>query len=79
MSPVVFRWKGYRVYFFSQEEPRIHVHVTSGNGEAKFWIEPTVELVENYGLNRKEIAEIQATIKERRDEIIRAWQQHFGG
>lgn len=79
MSPVVFKWKGYRVYFFSEEEPRIHVHVASGNGSAKFWIEPTVELVKSYSLNRKEIREIQAVIEERRDEIVKAWQGHFGG
>jgi hypothetical protein len=77
MSPVVFRWKGYRVFFFSKEEPRIHVHVVSGNGDAKFWIEPVVELADNYGLNAKEIKEIQTVIEERRDEIVRAWRDHF--
>ncbi len=27
MSPTVFRERGYRFYFFSREEPRMHVHV----------------------------------------------------
>jgi hypothetical protein len=44
MSPTVLRVGGFRFYFFSREEPRIHVHVYHANGEAKFWLEPTVEL-----------------------------------
>jgi hypothetical protein len=44
MSPTVFREGPYRFYFFSREEPRIHVHVGSSDGEAKFWIEPEIEL-----------------------------------
>ena len=27
MSPTVFRAKGFRFFFFSREEPRMHVHV----------------------------------------------------
>jgi len=44
MSPTVFREKGYRFFFFSREESRMHVHVVSGDGEAKFWLEPDLEL-----------------------------------
>ena len=47
MSPIVFRELGFRFFFFSREEPRMHVH--GGHGEAKFWLEPNVELAENYG------------------------------
>ncbi|MEI6153086.1 MAG: DUF4160 domain-containing protein [Deltaproteobacteria bacterium] len=36
--------KGYRFYFLSNEEDRIHIHVTCENGEAKFWLEPIVSL-----------------------------------
>lgn len=44
MSPTVFRFKGYRFFFFSREEERMHVHVTCADGEAKFWMEPVVML-----------------------------------
>ena len=30
----------------------MHVHVYHANGEAKFWLEPTVEVAANYGLKR---------------------------
>ncbi len=36
-----------RFYFFSREEPRMHVHVESPTGETKFWLDPTIGLVEN--------------------------------
>ncbi|PYS08600.1 MAG: hypothetical protein DMG15_26575, partial [Acidobacteria bacterium] len=41
MSPTVFQEKGFRFFFFSKEESRKHVHAYSGDGEAKFWLEPT--------------------------------------
>ncbi len=34
MSPTVFREAGYRFFFFSREEIRMHVHITSETGEA---------------------------------------------
>ncbi|HNA81158.1 MAG TPA: DUF2442 domain-containing protein [Thiobacillaceae bacterium] len=35
MSPTVFREGGFRFYFFSREETRMHVNVQGQNGEAK--------------------------------------------
>lgn len=77
MSPTIFRAKGFRFFFFSREEPRIHVHVHCGGGEAKFWVEPKVELVQNYGLREKELQEARSLIEEHIDEIKTAWQTHF--
>jgi uncharacterized protein DUF4160 len=53
MSPTVFRSGGFRFYFFSREEPRMHVHVHHAEGEAKFWLEPEIALADNYGLSRR--------------------------
>ena len=78
MSPTVFREKGYRFYFLSNEENRIHIHVSSENGEAKFWIEPTISLYIKYDLNSQKIREITRIIEEHKDEIIDAWKKHFG-
>ena len=44
MSPAVFRESGCRFCFFSREENRMDVHIVSGDGEAKFWLEPDKEL-----------------------------------
>ena len=79
MSPTVFRWKGYRFFFFSREEPRMHVHVFCPEGEAKFWIEPQVDLVTNHGLARSQISQLKRVVQEHKDEIVKAWKDHFGG
>ena len=77
MSPTIFREKGYRFYFLSNEEKRIHIHVTREEGEAKFWVEPIVSLAVYHGLNSKKLNEIQKIVEEHKDEIIEAWQRHF--
>ena len=53
MTPTILRKNGYRFFFFSREEPRMHVHVMSNKGEAKFWLEPQLELAMNYGFPEK--------------------------
>ena len=79
MSPTVFREGSNRYYFFSREEARMHIHVLTPNGEAKFWIEPEIELVNHSGLSDYEIKKISDTIKERKEEICAKWNSHFGG
>jgi hypothetical protein len=78
MSPTVFRESGYRFFFFSREEDRMHVHVVSGDGEAKFWLIPDIELAKNYHYSRKQLKEVENLIEEHYDELVSAWQQHFG-
>lgn len=62
MSPTVFKASGLRFFFFSREEPRMHVHVRGANGEATFWLEPSVTLALNKGLSLKEINRAQHAI-----------------
>jgi hypothetical protein len=78
MSPTVLRIKGYRFYFLSNEEERMHVHVTCGDGEAKFWLEPLISLAVYYGLNQKRLREIQKIVEDHKNEIIKTWHEHFG-
>ena len=77
MSPTVFRYKGYQFFFFSREETRMHVHIHSSNGEAKFWLEPNISMANNYGFNAKELNEIEKIIEGHKDEIKKSWKKHF--
>jgi hypothetical protein len=79
VSPTVLRVRGYRFYFFSREEPRPHVHVQHASGEAKFWLDPRVELAQNYGLSSSRINAALRIIQEHQDAIRAAWEEHFGG
>jgi len=77
LSPTVFREGEFRFFFFSREEPRPHVHVSHPDGEAKFWISPTVELARNIGLISTKIKEAERLIETRQQGIIDAWNNHF--
>ena len=71
------RVSGYRFYFFSREESRIHIHVHGEKGEAKFWIEPQIELAQNYGLADTELNLVRKLIEVHEHEIRNAWFRHF--
>ena len=77
MSPTIFREGGFRFYFLSREEPRLHVHVQGQSGEAKFCLEPTIELAQHTGLSRREISEALRLIEEHENAIRNAWNKHF--
>lgn len=78
MSPTVFREKGYRFFFFSREEERMHVHVHSPDGEAKFWLEPIIAHEKSHGLSAQQLTKIEKIVKDHENELISAWQSHFG-
>ena len=49
------------------------------DGEAKFWLEPTVTLATYTGLSTRELATAQRVVTRHLQEIIDAWHKHFGG
>ena len=78
LSPTVFRDGEFRFFFFSREESRVHIHVSHPDGEAKFWLKPTIELARNIGLSSSKIKDAERLIKSRQQEITDAWNNHFG-
>ena len=78
MSPTVLREGQFRLFFFSREETRIHVHVSHPDGEAKFWLTPEVHLATAIGLDQKQLREAQSVIETHLGEIKNAWHSHFG-
>jgi hypothetical protein len=78
--PVVFRRRGLRYYFYSNEgqpseEP--HIHVRGGGRDAKVWLEPEVSLADSYGFNPRELSNILRTVLDNRNLLLRAWHDHF--
>ena len=57
----------------------MHVHVQCADGEAKFWLEPKIEVAHNCGLNERQLRSAQALIEAHADVIRSAWATHFGG
>lgn len=79
MVPTLLRDGSYRLFFFSREEPRIHVHVQHPDGEAKFWLTPAVHLAENRGLSATQLKQAKSIVEVNLQEIHHAWNHHFGG
>jgi hypothetical protein len=64
----------YRFYFYSYDcnEPR-HMHVDRERMSAKFWLDPDVSIVENYGFNRKELRDIEQVMRENVEILRNEW------
>ena len=75
--PTVFIDGKFRYYFFSREESRRHVHVSSPDGEVKIWLEPEIEVARVVRMNERDVKAILQTVQERREEIEDAWNKHF--
>lgn len=78
MAPTIVRDGPFRLFFFSREEKRIHVHVSHPDGEAKFWLTPQVDLANHTGLSATQIRQAQAVVNAHLLEILDAWHYHFG-
>jgi len=78
--PVVFKYNGYRFFFYSNEgdplEP-LHIHVRKGESVAKFWIQPRISVAEAYGMKSPELRKLMRVIEENRELIERHWNEHF--
>jgi len=79
MAPTVVRDGSYRLFFFSREEPRTHVHVAHPDGQAKFWLEPRIKVASGTGLSPQQIKEAERIVRAHLEEIVDAWHRHFGG
>lgn len=53
------------------------MHVISPDGEAKFWLEPNIDLAVNKGISPTELNELKRIVEERQNEIRDSWNKHF--
>lgn len=76
--PTVFIDGQYRFYFFSREEERRHIHVSSSDGEVKIWLEPEIEAAKVINLTTEQVNSILKVVKKHEEEINDSWNKHFG-
>jgi hypothetical protein len=74
--PTILRKNGFSFFFYSNEHRPIHVHVEKGDGDAKFNLEPLVELVESHGLKTRDLSDAEEIINEHLQQIIEAWKAY---
>ncbi|MBI1258431.1 MAG: DUF4160 domain-containing protein [Chloroflexi bacterium] len=76
--PTVLRIGAFRFFFYSNEnaEPE-HIHIQSGEGEAKYWLNP-VSLNWNRGFNERQLKQIERYIDENLQTLKESWVEFFG-
>ena len=78
MSPKFKQEEGFVFRIFSNEEVRMHIHVVKAENEAKFWLEPQIELAENFGFTNKDLKKITKMVENYGDEFKRLYAEHSG-
>lgn len=76
--PTVLRRGSYRFHFYASDgvEPR-HVHVAHDGADAKFWLDPDVDLARNRGFTAKELRNVQDLIEDEIQALRDAWDDFF--
>ena len=55
----------------------MHVHVFHEDDECKYWLEPKIELAENYGFKSHELKKIESIIKKYGDDFKHQYTIHI--
>jgi hypothetical protein len=76
--PTVIEVNGYKFKFFSNEndEPA-HIHITKGDGNAKYWLIPGCEEEYSYGFTVRERRDIKSLVLKNREQLIKKWNEYF--
>ena len=75
--PTLFIFFGLRFCFYTEDHEPIHVHVIAHGIEAKFNIEPNIELIYNKGLTPREVRLAKEIIEENKEIIRERWKAVF--
>ena len=75
--PTVLNLLGMRFYYWSREHQPIHVHVKKADAEARFVIEPEIEMTDNFGFKPHELAIAEEVIRDNREYMIEHWKLFF--
>jgi len=74
--PTIFKYDGYRFYFYSNEHLPQHIHIENGDGYARVVLE-TLEVTDSYNLKSKELKLIVKLVQEHKTQIEGAWHEYF--
>jgi hypothetical protein len=75
--PTVLKLLGMQFYYWSREHEPIHIHVKKGGAEARFRVEPEIEIIANFGFKPHELALAEEVIKDNREYILEHWKLYF--
>lgn len=79
--PVVFRHRGFRFFFYSNEgSPRepVHIHAIGDGGEVKFRLRPAPHVAWSSGLGATTLKELTTEVGRNVELIERRRHEYFG-
>jgi len=56
----------------------MHIHVIYDKHEAKFWLEPKIELAENNGIPEERLSKIKKIVETNGDRFREQFKEHIG-
>lgn len=73
--PTVLRIDAFRFHFYSDEgdEP-VHIHVDTGDGECKFWLDPVV-LAKSVNVSPTNVRKIERLVFEHRNFLMEKYHE----
>lgn len=74
--PTIFRYKGCRFFFYSNEHLPIHIHIENGEKTAKFEVE-NQKLVSSYKFSSSELREIRILVEQNKELFKNKWNEYF--
>jgi hypothetical protein len=74
--PTVARIRGYRFFFFSNEDEPSHIHVERAECSAKFWLAAPA-LASNIGFRSGELTELYRIVRENQVLFQERWDEYF--
>lgn len=73
--PTLLQKNGFRFFIPTLDHPPPHVHVAKAGAEAKFDLEPVVELVKVEGMKMRDLEAAFEIAQEHREEFLAAWKK----
>ncbi len=76
--PTVLVVNGYKFKFFSNENDEYpHIHITKGDGNAKYWLVPKCKEEYSYGFTARERRDIKELVNQHKGSLIKKWNEYF--
>lgn len=75
--PTVMIVSGFRFFFYSKEESRMHIHVEYQGRGAKIWLD-TIEVASNLGCPDHELNRILKLVRKYEKSLKKEWISYFG-
>ncbi len=74
--PTVFRYEGYRFFFFSDDHLPRHIHIEKGDSYVRIELS-NLKVTDSYHISPKEIRKLQKLVESKREILRGAWNEYF--